>query len=872
MTGGLNQINKVPQVVHDQAEGRKIRLTDESGRYAEKYLEKFYQILKPHLKGLQDRNQRSFREVKSDLQVLFEHDPMKELILKHRIKDVISLTHHMALRGLFLVDYDKFPSYQEAAEEAFRLIPNPLLWLNDVASDSATEPSDGDSTMVTQESAGPLGTADNVEALLSLTAATQQDHHIGFTLLQTKNAKNALEELPSPQPWEILRLPNMDEIEINTSWNIIPSARRMRFLPAPEPLAILDDKETSDTQEIEHISIPSSDEHASIPSQSTEPNVNDLQHLELGHNEASEASEAERIRPYSSSDQIPVLDRPTELRFSGLRLLRHNNLAMPDQVLEEDEIPNFAALSKPDITNVNRFGRPSRIVRVTGIKKGIDEEQILEEFVNFSPVNLRFQATEEGMTGMADFRFNDIEAASKALIAKHGASFAGRALRCYFVKETMRDKRHHARTIIPKLSANGRSKDLLSSPGNTLDELPSPCPTPGTAEAISETPTDVKDGTMLEAPTQVVTDESFESRDNEPEDEQSQDHPSTLATSQSLETDNDMASAEPLALYGSKTTSRPDQVHPEISQYALLAVPGTRAFYLPYAAQHKIICSLQASLEEVCFAYMKRKIPKVLRETQKQWAIDSPHALELNSYIYMIRKKQLGLEATGLGNSRSMHDLYESMIALRHHAVHRTRVNIQALRQWTSDASIFAATLGDSTAAAKYAPLDEYLEVQYRRIEADRREAEDRLLATVKDLAKKRAELDRVEREAMRRFEEEHKQSSERVLVDLDRVIDASDPLDHGLKVSFQETSPTEPSSDILEETVLSEPVLSILEQTSSMKPVSGNSEATSSTMPSSSVLQESSLTESASNNLGETSSTDPISGVFGRLKLWYGA
>jgi flagellar biosynthesis GTPase FlhF len=219
-----------------------------------------------------------------------------------------------------------------------------------------------------------------------------------------------------------------------------------------------------------------------------------------------------------------------------------------------------------------------------------------------------------------------------------------------------------------------------------------------------------------------------------------------------------------------------------------------------------------------------------------------------------------------------MHDLYESMIALRHHAVHRTRVNIQALRQWTSDASIFAATLGDSTAAAKYAPLDEYLEVQYRRIEADRREAEDRLLATVKDLAKKRAELDRVEREAMRRFEEEHKQSSERVLVDLDRVIDASDPLDHGLKVSFQETSPTEPSSDILEETVLSEPVLSILEQTSSMKPVSGNSEATSSTMPSSSVLQESSLTESASNNLGETSSTDPISGVFGRLKLWYGA
>jgi hypothetical protein len=176
--------------------------------------------------------------------------------------------------------------------------------------------------------------------------------------------------------------------------------------------------------------------------------------------------------------------------------------------------------------------------------------------------------------------------------------------------------------------------------------------------------------------------------------------------------------------------------------------------------------------------------------------------------------------------------------------------------------------LGDSTAAAKYAPLNEYLEVQYRRIEADRREAEDRLLATVKDLAGKRAELDRVEREAMRRFEEEHKRSSERALVDLDRAIDASVPLDHDLKFSFQETSPREPSSDILEETLLSDPVLSILKQTSSTESVSGNSEETSSTMPSSSVLQESSLTESTRDNLGETSSTVPISGVFGRLKL----
>jgi hypothetical protein len=58
MTGGPNQIDKVPQVVQNRARRRKIQLIDESGHYAEIYLEKFYQILKPHLKGLRYGTQR----------------------------------------------------------------------------------------------------------------------------------------------------------------------------------------------------------------------------------------------------------------------------------------------------------------------------------------------------------------------------------------------------------------------------------------------------------------------------------------------------------------------------------------------------------------------------------------------------------------------------------------------------------------------------------------------------------------------------------------------------------------------------------------------------------------------------------------------
>jgi hypothetical protein len=255
-------------------------------------------------------------------------------------------------------------------------------------------------------------------------------------------------------------------------------------------------------------------------------------------------------------------------------------------------------------------------------------------------------------------------------------------------------------------------------------------------------------------------------RDNEPEGEQSQGQIPTSKVSHGLETDNDAASAEPLALYRSKSNVLADPIHPEIGRYATVAIPETRVFYLPYAAQHKILCSLQASLEQVCFGYIHREDLEILEETQKRWEIDSLHALELNQYIYLLSKRK-ELESRS-GRSRSAQDLYESLIALRHHTVHRARVNIQALRRWISDASISAAVLGDSTAAARFAPLGKYLTTQLHRVEADKREAEDRLLATVKDLAAKRAELDRVEQEAMNKYHEEHKQFSARILAELD--------------------------------------------------------------------------------------------------------
>jgi hypothetical protein len=100
----------------------KLLLTDESGRYLEPYVEKIYQVLKPHLKGLHYHPSERYIKIEADLQGRLEHD-LGEALMEYKPRQVVRLVRLLAIRGFFLVDYGKFPTYQEAAEEAHRLIP-----------------------------------------------------------------------------------------------------------------------------------------------------------------------------------------------------------------------------------------------------------------------------------------------------------------------------------------------------------------------------------------------------------------------------------------------------------------------------------------------------------------------------------------------------------------------------------------------------------------------------------------------------------------------------------------------------------------------------------------------------------------------------
>jgi hypothetical protein len=737
--GELDRVTRGPQVVRNLPIPRNLPLLDAYGHCLDTHLEKIYSVLKPHLKGMRVDHSKSTTKINHDIRGLCGND-LSRLVRDHHSRQLTRLARQLAIRGLFLVDYEKFPTYRVAAQEACRMFPEHFK-----------------SALIPVAAASDNASLKSVETFLS-----QHDQNTGHAHPDSENATEVSKELPSPHPWETVRLPNMNEFEPTTNRDMVPDFWRMRFFPALETSTQLNNLETSDVLEAGCTRLPCSPEPAS------------------------------------------TLKQPKELQFIGLQLSQSDHLEIPDQVHEQKQIPEFAPSKRLELPADSRFGKPSRILRVYGHTGAAAKVYIPKAFANFPPTKFTYLARGKS----AFVHFTGIEAATEALRAKDRALIGGRLSKCEFSEEILQEGQGHAQTIAPERTVNDDVGDMLSLRGDVWDEPPSAGSIPVAGEVVTRTSTDVIAGTAskprkpsVAADLSPVSESSspdlvkvahvgkelskstVNTPNGEAENKQSQDITPTLMTPDGLETDDYMISAQSSALDALELNSRwkamtsrntsgvkkdtdVDPVHSEISQHATIAVPETRAFYLPYPVQHKTLCSLQASVERVCFEYIKRKDPKMLEETESQWEVDSPHALELNQYMYLfMRSDEFGPKAAKLANVRIMINLYRSMIALRHDAVHRRRADIKSLQNYARNTCRLAAMAGDSKAAAQYRTLGKSLGLEHYRIEVTRKEAEERLLATVKEVAAKRAELDRVEREAMDRFRVKYTSNSRLVIM-----------------------------------------------------------------------------------------------------------
>ncbi|KAI4720883.1 hypothetical protein E4T48_02843 [Aureobasidium sp. EXF-10727] len=766
--------------------------------------------------------------------------------------------YSLAFRGLFLVDYDKFPSYREASVEAC------------IASDDIGSPLNGSSVLTPQHSVDPDGVytvklSDTDVVDVPAAVATQQDFDSGSSRVippKIEDAAEASRKLQPPSPWELPKLPHLDEFERTTSPNMIPDLWKMRFFPTQENLEIVDDID-SDTLEIEPIQLPFLQELESVPDQDTELDVTGLRMFGTEPLQSPETPQPQEIQEVSEASE-PLLQQE-----------ENSDLYNPDE-------------SK--IASNEDFDKPSKFLTVRGIRPSVSMKQLCEKFASFHPVNIR-----RYVPNSAQVEFVDIEAATKALNGMHGTLVGGRFINCSFKSDLPEEKRTGPWMVASEPPVNDYKEDPLSTHGTkqhqdalsplttTITETITEVPTESTKQAVIETLKDVTTEAAkeaaIEAPTEITVQRSSLSPDSDLPDpstpmgtisrkegkkskrvgrvrrglkkgpvESTIDKPSdptkdqqvttveaerhdgllyrgdadyrppqnsstSQATSDDFETDditlydeliasdepcisNRLGSKPPWAKFmtGYLTIRKPrrsDHILPEISQLSTTPVPVTRAYWLPHSTQIQVLCGLQALAERVCFRYLQRKHPEILKETATQWGIDSPHVLELNQYIQILRTLVLpDSDAVWKGfGSRTILDLRQSMVLLRHAAVHRRIQDICTLRGWTSDGFKLAKLLDDPEAAEQFLAMALYLRTQYHKIRSEKMKAEEKLLTTLKELTAKRAELDRAEREAMDAFEEDHKQ--------VHKVLDANVPLDPEPGINPEETSTIKPASGI---------------------------------------------------------------------------
>lgn len=104
--------------------------------------------------------------------------------------------------------------------------------------------------------------------------------------------------------------------------------------------------------------------------------------------------------------------------------------------------------------------------------------------------------------------------------------------------------------------------------------------------------------------------------------------------------------------------------------------------------QHKLLVQLQSVLEAACYEFGKHLMPDIFR--RRGW--DCAESLELNRCA---REFQQWSFSDVESANKPRDELFRSISNIRHTAVHRLRVSVDAMEQFFNDAETLLLLLGD---------------------------------------------------------------------------------------------------------------------------------------------------------------------------------
>ncbi|KAJ9215062.1 hypothetical protein DTO166G4_3319 [Paecilomyces variotii] len=163
--------------------------------------------------------------------------------------------------------------------------------------------------------------------------------------------------------------------------------------------------------------------------------------------------------------------------------------------------------------------------------------------------------------------------------------------------------------------------------------------------------------------------------------------------------------------------------------------------YIHYRCQHLVLTTIQELLEESCFEFAQQHFPQLL--AANGW--DCPEAVELTEWT-----KILSRQSNPLINTRksSLNESIGLLRELRHSAVHRLRKTAAGVERLAENAQLFLEALEDTTRSEKVESIRRELRSGIDELKRNKDLLERRLLAQLKEIQRKRSELDVWEKNA----------------------------------------------------------------------------------------------------------------------------
>ncbi|RAL58931.1 hypothetical protein DID88_009222 [Monilinia fructigena] len=128
---------------------------------------------------------------------------------------------------------------------------------------------------------------------------------------------------------------------------------------------------------------------------------------------------------------------------------------------------------------------------------------------------------------------------------------------------------------------------------------------------------------------------------------------------------------------------------------------------LPFFLQITLLRSLQMSLESMCYRFVEKWLPKVLKANE--W--DCPDAIELSYWWRALDNCQIPIEAIGPGLHRPLGTIFRRVKDIRHFAVHRLPdIAINSFQDMITDALDIAKMFRDDSYVPKLKLWREKLE------------------------------------------------------------------------------------------------------------------------------------------------------------------